>query len=149
MAGVRRGFLVAAASAFSSAALAQAPHVAVITNPDWVVKPTTDDMARFYPPFPRVLNLEGRVMLKCAVDQFGTVRDCTVLSESPVGMGFGRAAVNMSASFRMKPKTVDGVAVSGAEISVPIAFSFGGDDPPPPDPPVLFDKPTAEALALG
>ena len=38
--------------------------------------------------------------------------------------GFGAAAKHLAPYFRMKPKTVDGQPVEGAQVTIPIRFSM-------------------------
>ena len=100
--------------------------MATITNPDWLRKPTGDDVAQYYPPRAMDLGKEGKATIKCTVSAKGTVENCSVLSEEPDGLGFGGAALRMSKLFKMKPKTSDGQAVEGAEVTIPIAFKLAG-----------------------
>lgn len=103
-----------------------APEIAplgVVTNPDWVRKPSAEALMRAYPE--RALNAgtEGSVALNCAVRVDGTLTGCSVTSETPAGQGFGRAALRLSRDFRMSPRTVDGQAVGGARVSVTLRFT--------------------------
>jgi len=97
----------------------------VIRNPTWVSKPTAAQMERVYPTRPLEEGLGGRVVIQCAVTVSGTLSGCSVASESPAGKGFGSAALRLSKYFKMSPRTVDGAAVEGALVSVPITFSAG------------------------
>ena len=41
------------------------PHVAVITNPDWLRRPSAEDVARYYPTRAQNLSKEGRATIRC------------------------------------------------------------------------------------
>jgi TonB family protein len=110
-----------------SSTLAEARPRAVITKPDWAEKPTGEDMERFYPEKAKTEEVGGRATITCQVNANGSLVDCTVVDETPKDYGFGAAAVSLGAIFRMKPKTVDGAAVDGGEITIPIVFQV----PPP------------------
>jgi TonB family protein len=45
----------------------------------------------------------GRVTLSCRVDTHGLAESCTVVAEQPQGLGFGRAALEMRPTFKVKP----------------------------------------------
>jgi TonB family protein len=124
------------------------PLAGVITKPDWLTKPSGDDFARDYPPIAMMMGLEGQSSIKCKVNEAGALEACTVISEQPAGIGFGQAAIQMSGLFRMKPQTVDGAPVGGAEVSIPIHFAMGQENLPP-TPAVVGPPPSDKALALG
>ncbi|NEX94535.1 TonB family protein [Caulobacter sp. 17J65-9] len=96
----------------------------VIANPKWISKPTSDQMARWYPLGALEKEVSGRVVMKCRVTATGSVGNCAVTSEDPAGYGFGDAAIKLSKYFKMSPRTVDGAPVEGAEVSIPLRFGF-------------------------
>jgi len=65
----------------------------------------------------------GHATLRCQVNRFGRMESCTVTEETPPGLGFGQAALDMSLLFKMKPMTKDGVAVDGGVIVIPLKFA--------------------------
>ncbi len=82
----------------------------------------TSELRRYYPAHAARHNIEGEVLLACAVQADGTLRPCAVKSEEPPGEDFGAAALKMSAHFRMKPLMKDGQPVGGGQVSIPIHF---------------------------
>ena len=103
------------------------PVEGTITNPDWVQLPTGDEMAHFYPPLASGLGMNGVVRMTCEVTKLGMVENCRIASETPKGIGFGEAALQMASSFRMRPQMVNGAPVSGALVTIPINFKMFGD----------------------
>jgi TonB family protein len=111
-----------AALALACAYSAQAEPV--ITNPDWLRKPSGDDFANVYPVKALKAGRGGKATIACTVNTEGLLRDCKVTQEDPPGLGFGPAALVLSTAFLMKPPTMDGKP-SEATIVVPINFIPG------------------------
>ena len=102
---------------------APSKHVAIIIKPDWLVKPTIDQMMAVYPSAAN--GASGKATIRCWVQTSGLLRSCDVWAESPKGMGFGGAALLLAPTFLMKPATKDGTPVE-AEVTIPIAFESAG-----------------------
>jgi|GEM_PF-1549269 TonB family protein len=132
------------------AAHLQRPAPGVLIQPDWVAKPTGDDLAALYPKDAAANQVEGRATIRCSVTTEGLLADCLVASEEPPGAGFGPAAVSMASRFRMRPMTKDGRPVGGGTVSIPIRFTL----PPTAETlagfvtrPIWIRKPTAHDIA--
>lgn len=97
----------------------------VVTNPDWLRRPSGADMAGAYPSNAARLGVGGDVVIECLVARDGQVEDCVVVSETPEGMGFGAAAVAVSGAFRMRPQQVDGQPQGEIVIRIPISWRIG------------------------
>lgn len=117
------------------------PKVAA-TRPDWLKAPSGADIQWAFPPKAAAVGLGGKVKLDCQIQPDGTVADCKVKEEAPKGIGFGEAALSLTASMRFKPATRCGVPVV-ASIVIPLIFGVPEDPKPAEGPP-----PPPEAVAL-
>lgn len=137
---MRRMRVLAAIMALAAASGATAQEGRAVSDPDWLAKPSAQELAGAYPELAQMLNLEGRAVLACGVNDLGVLQDCQVRSEIPSGMGFGQAALALTERFRMKPRTVGGEPVGGGSVRIPIRFALPGRPtlaapPTPPDAP--------------
>ena len=142
--------LIASSGAAARAQPEHAPALpldSVVANPDWAARPTAEDMARYYPAMAGFFAISGLSVVQCSVSATGSVQNCRSLIERPAGLGFGQAAVAMSSLFRMKPQMVDGRAVSGATVKIPISFRIASDAATPTGA-ALSAPPTPRALEL-
>ena len=106
-----------------SAAAQDVPAKSVIVNPTWARQPTADELVNAWPSLATEKRVtQGRAVIACIVDIKGQLQNCSVRQEDPADSGFGQAALDLSVSMLMTPKTVDGKPVGGARIAVPINF---------------------------
>ena len=78
-------------------------------------------IARFYPDRATRLEADGTTRLDCAAKLDGSLKDCRLVSEDPVGMGFGDAALKTARHLKVIPKTIDGQAVE-SQVNVSLNF---------------------------
>jgi protein TonB len=65
-------------------------------------------------------------MLSCGVEADGAMSGCTIVSEEPVGAGYGAAALEAAAQARLSPRTVEGVAAGGT-VRFTVRFRLAGE----------------------
>lgn len=125
-------YVALALSVFAMATAAQAaPAKAVVTNPDWVVRPSGKAMGEAYPKLAARLDISGYVALSCTVNTNGTLAGCVAIDEAPRNLGFSEAALEVSRTFRMSPLTVNGKPVDGGTVRIPLRFTLPADEETP------------------
>ena len=107
-------------------AVPERPAVMGRYKPDWLEKPTGDDMEWAYPAYAQRHGIEGKAVIKCQVGPDGRLGNCQVISEIPKGEDFGVAAVALSQKFRMLPPPAD-YAAKTPEVTIPIVFQMPQD----------------------
>ena len=81
----------------------------VIVQPDWLKKPTAEQILGLWPKGTLGTNKQGRAVVSCEVSVQGALHDCQVVAEEPKGSGFGDAALALTPQFLMRPSTRNGV----------------------------------------
>lgn len=107
------------AASVLAAGLASSSAAQETTAPDWLKKPTDNDLLAVFPREALRQGLRGEAILDCLVTVQGALRECRVASETPFGKGFGGAAMTLSRQFQMRPATKNGVPVE-SRINIPI-----------------------------
>ena len=97
-------------------------------EPVWTAGPTGEQIGDAYPRKAYDAGRGGSVTLRCRELVDGRVDRCTVLDETPVGEGFGKAAVKLSRHFRFRPFTVGG-RPQEAMLVIPYDLSVFDDGP--------------------
>jgi TonB family protein len=114
------------ALAGAGAVWAASPAPRVVGKPDWVKRPTGEDVASLYPKAAMDAGKEGMAVIACRVRSDGGLRACRVKKQDPGKYGFGQAALKMSPRFRMKATDGEGRSTAGAEVIIPIKFALKG-----------------------
>lgn len=96
----------------------------LIAQPDWIQRPTAEDVKQFYPPEALRRGVGGMAIIACQVAADGRLTGCVLDREEPAGLGFGAAALAMAERFRMQPMTKDGHPVAGGRVRIPIRFGI-------------------------
>jgi TonB family protein len=92
-------------------------------EPDWLRKPTAQDLMAVWPRAAMQKGVKGKAVVSCVVTIQGKLRDCTVASETPTGLGFGAAAIALTSQFIMTPALKNGEVVEGTA-RIPINFDM-------------------------
>ena len=114
-----------------------------ILTPDWIEKPSRFQLQQLTPIIGKILSMPGDVRLRCKVSQMGILKDCTIKSEHPAGLGFGAAAGLIAELYRSQPVPVSAVPMPSVDLSIHFP-EFPITPPPIPDQPAL-DKEVAPA----
>ncbi|EJL30223.1 Gram-negative bacterial tonB protein, partial [Caulobacter sp. AP07] len=101
------------------------------SNPDWMKKPTAQDLGAVFPVAAAKKGVDGSASIKCQLSIEGFLQKCVVASETPPGLGFGLAALQLAPQFRMTPKIRGGKPVVSDDVVIPIVWKgFRSDSLP-------------------
>jgi protein TonB len=87
----------------------------------WAQRPSARRVGELYPERASREGVGGRVELDCSVRSNQSLA-CSVANETPAGLGFGRAALNASNSYRAQPYLSDGTDATGARTRIVVQF---------------------------
>lgn len=90
------------------------------TGPRLLTGPTIGQIRANHPP--RARSRYGRVELSCVIRLDNRLDDCRVVSETPPGLGFGAAGLQVAGVFRFQPPTENGRPVEGQRVTVGVDF---------------------------
>lgn len=110
-----------------------APLAERTVRAEWAELPTSDQMAHFYPPVAQLMQVTGRVRLRCHVTAGDTLDQCKVVSEIPKGLGFADAGLLLAPYFHLHPRPA--AEKTDADFTnVPLRFALPEPEPIPPEP---------------
>lgn len=108
-----------AAPATETLVAAVAPPAAATVS--WAQRPSARRIAELYPQRGLREGVGGRVQLDCTV-QTNLAVACAIVSETPAGIGFGRAALSAATAYRAQPTRSDGASSIGARARITVNF---------------------------
>lgn len=108
-------------------------------TPQWLERPTRADYEAARPTEGPANGAKGAATVLCAVTAEGRLSPCRSEEEMPAGMGFGPAALSLTAKFRMKTELTTGEPVAGHWIQ--LRLRFPPILPPPPNGARLIENP--------
>ncbi|MDO8295280.1 MAG: TonB family protein [Caulobacter sp.] len=97
----------------------------VISETDWLRRPTPAQLADAWPAAARAAGTTGKVLMNCLLAYDGGLKDCQVISETPPGMGFGAAALSLAGAYQLTP-VVDGQSATDGRIVISVRFQPPG-----------------------
>jgi protein TonB len=95
----------------------------LVKDAEWAYRPTPEVLRTFYPARAWRRNVDGSVFLVCTLAADGAVQRCRAAQETPAAEGFAQAALSASRFFRIRPPSVNGRLVKGAQVLIPVTFS--------------------------
>jgi TonB family protein len=102
------------------------PVVRQLTRPNWVSRPTGDDMARAYPREAQRVGAGGTGYLDCRVSETGELVACSVIDKNPAFLHIGEGVLRLQKLFRMQPIDAEGQPVAGARVRIPVRYTLPG-----------------------
>ncbi len=121
--------LAVAALAASTPDAVQGPAVNVLDAPAeaprFVERPSAANFGAAYPRAAASVGMGGKAVLRCQVNRAGHLDACRVERETPVGAGFGGAALSMARFFRVDPESESSLH---GDLELPIGFATAIDE---------------------
>jgi TonB family protein len=110
---------------------AQPEPQAEVYDPLWLRHVNPDAVVKLFPNAAAKAGYKsGLAQLDCTVQHDGSLKNCTVVSEEPAGLGFGDAALTIAGVMAMNPWTAEGTPVDGARIRLPVRIELPAAGPP-------------------
>ncbi|HQN51151.1 MAG TPA: TonB family protein, partial [Phenylobacterium sp.] len=100
-----------------------------ITRPEWISRPTGDDMARAYPEAAQRVNAGGSAILDCGVTAAGELTGCSVIDKNPPFLNIGQGVLRLQRFFKMQPTDAEGAPVAGGRVRIPVRYTLPGGTP--------------------
>lgn len=114
-------------------------------DPNWLKKPTGQEIANVFPRKAIDRGVGGRAVIECQVTVEGFLHACKVESESPAGLDFGAAGLQLTPQFRMTPMIRAGKPAPGGEVTIPIVWQPPTGGVMNTSTPVVLDPPWTRA----
>ena len=115
-----------AASTRAPAAEPAPPRTVAPGSVAWAQRPSARRIAELYPQRAMRNGVGGRVQLDCQVQATLSVT-CSIASETPVGEGFGRAALAAAGAYRAQPQLSNGASAVGSSARIAVNFQAPQD----------------------
>lgn len=90
-------------------------------KPNYQHTPSGRELDKYYPSRAHSLGKEGLVILECMAIN-NEYKNCRVLREAPINLGFGASALQLSALMQLTPLDAENKPVEGRLFRVPIVF---------------------------
>lgn len=117
--------------------------------PDWLETPASWQVTQATPFLAMALSMPGEAHLRCRVAVAGTLEGCAILHETPAGIGFGAAALEMAKLYRARPLPA-GATGDAPTVEFAVKFAeFPMGSPPLEPQPTIDPNPGEARLSLG
>jgi len=93
---------------------------------EWYREPTDAELSTY---LPKSNPGDGWGEVACETIEHYHVDNCEIIGESPRGSGYGRAVLNASWQFLVRPPRINGVMKIGAPVRIRITYSERGARP--------------------
>jgi TonB family protein len=92
-------------------------------SPRWTRLPDVEDMMNAYPAEALRNRMGGGAVVVCQLTAEGRASGCAVAEETPVGLGFGEAALALAPKFEFATSGPDGQSLVGGTFRIPLAWN--------------------------